>query len=242
MDVANRIKIYRKYFGLSQETLASRAGINEKYYGRIEQGKSCPTVKCLTKLCDAMEIDVAGLFLLEIESSEKKFRRNPCITNAIVEAFKQDMDIHFNRNVILDGCENSIWYNGFIGSMNFDEFELKVYAEGNIKGELFKNFEELLELNGDDVSNELKKYISDDKELQSLIEYMPFDQEVLKERQGNAFFVSESNWLTACIINNNTEEVIYSDIILESDNIMDVLKNKDILFDYVFSEKYKTTD
>lgn len=238
MNIANRIKTYRKYLGMTQEMLASKAGINEKYYGRIERGESCPTVDYVIKICDAMEIDVLELFLIEEGKSEKNFRRNPHVTRAIINGLRYDMDIHFNRDAIFDGCESSIWYNGFVGSMNFDEFELRMYAVGNIRGQLFKDYEEVLELNSDDVSNELKKYIDDDNELQSLIEYMAFDQETLRERNGNAFFVSESNWLTARLINNSTGEVICDDIILDSDNIMDVLQNKDILFDYIFSEKY----
>lgn len=62
MDISQRIKIYRKYLGLTQEMLAAKAGINEKYYGRIERGESCPTVDYVIKLCDAMEINMVELF------------------------------------------------------------------------------------------------------------------------------------------------------------------------------------
>ena len=208
MDIANRIKSYRKYLGMTQELLASKAGINEKYYGRIERGESCPTIDYLIKLCDAMEINVVEFFLIEVEKGNRKFRLNPQVTSTIINGLRYDIDIHFNRDVIFDGCESSIWYNGFVGSMSFDEFELRVYATGNVKGQLFRDYEEILELNSDNVSNELKKYIKDDEELQGLIEYMPFDQATLEEREGNVFFVSESNWLTACIINNNNDEII----------------------------------
>ena len=84
MDIAHRIKIYRKYLGITQEMLASKAGINEKYYGRIERGESCPTIDYLIKLCDAMEIEVVELFLCEGNLGEKKFRRNPRVTSAII--------------------------------------------------------------------------------------------------------------------------------------------------------------
>lgn len=221
---------------MTQEVLASKAGINEKYYGRIERGESCPTINSVVKLCDAMEIDIVELLLMEVGKNERQFRRNPNVIKAIINGLRSDIDIHFNRDVIFDGCESSIWYNGFVGSMNFDEFELRIYAEGNIRGHLFRDYEEILELNSGDISNELKKYISDDSELQGLIEYMPFDYEVLEEKGGNAFFISESNWLIAHLINNYTEEIIRDDIILESDNIMDVLKNEDIIFDCIYSE------
>ena len=63
---------------------------------------------------------------------------------------------------------------------------------------------------------------------------MPFDQEILDEKGGNAFFVSETNWLTARLINNNTGEIICDDIILDTDNIIEGLRSKEILFDYIF--------
>ena len=234
MNIAKRIKIYRKHLGMTQEMLASKAGINEKYYGRIERGESCPTIDCLIKLCDAMEIEVAELFLAEENLGETKFRRNPRVTSAIIHGLKYDIDIHFNRDAIFDGCESTIWYNGFVGSMNFDEFELRIYAVGNVKGVLYRDGEAILELNSEDVSNELKKYIRDDKELAELIEFMPFDQEILDEKGGNAFFVLETNWLMAKLVNNNTGELLHDDIILDTDNIMEGLSNRDLLFDYIF--------
>lgn len=240
MNIAQRIKIYRKYLGMTQEMLASKAGINEKYYGRIERGESCPTVDYVIKLCDAMEIDVVELFLCEEDMGERKFRRNPRVTSTIINGLKYDIDIHFNRDSIFDGCESAIWYNGFVGSMNFDEFELRIYAVGNVKGQLYLNGECILELNTEDAANELKKYIKDDKALTALIEYMPFDSEILEEKGGNAFFVSESNWLMARLINNNTGEILHDDIILDTDNIMEGLSNRDLLFDYIFSDKYQS--
>lgn len=77
MKFSDRIKIYRKYLGLTQETIASRAKINEKYYGRIERGESCPTIEFAVRICDAMEIDIVELFLIEEKNmDEKKFRRS----------------------------------------------------------------------------------------------------------------------------------------------------------------------
>ena len=238
MTLADRIKIYRKYLGLTQELVASKAGINEKYYGRIERGESCPTIDYVVKICDAMEIDIVELFLLqEKQSDNRQFRRNPRVTRTLISGLNKDIDIHFNRDTMFDECESCIWYNGFLGSMNFDEFELRLYAAGNVKGELYKGYKEILEVNTEDVLCELKKYITNDAELKNLIEYMPYDEEILKEKEGNVFFITESNWLIAKIVNNNTGEVIIDDIILDTDNIVDVLNDKTLLFDYIFSER-----
>lgn len=67
-----------------------------------------------------------------------------------------------------------------------------------------------------------------------LIELMPFDQEILDEKGENAFFVLETNWLMAKLVNNNTGELLHDDIIFDTDNIMEGLSNRDLLFDYIF--------
>ena len=64
--------------------------------------------------------------------------------------------------MVYNNCEKSIWYYGFIGSMNFDEFGFLLYAAGNIKGVLYRNFHVVLELNSNNVFNELKKYVNND--------------------------------------------------------------------------------
>lgn len=139
MDIGKKLKAYRTLRGYSQEELASFSGINEKYYGEIERNKSCPTIKKLLKICEALNIDIIELFLYSSDYNKHKFFLNQQIIHIILDCLKNDIDVHFNRNVIMEGCKNSIWYNGFIGSMNFDEFEFQLFAVGNIKGELFYN-------------------------------------------------------------------------------------------------------
>ena len=53
MNIGKRLKAYREYHQLTQEDLATKAGVNEKYYGRIERNESCPTVDKLEKICTA---------------------------------------------------------------------------------------------------------------------------------------------------------------------------------------------
>lgn len=238
MGVSDRIRIYRRYLGLTQEEVAAKAGINDKYYGRIERGESNPTIDYVIKICDAMDIDMLELLMLQIEdTNEKKFVRNPKITSAIVNGLKNDVDIHFNRDIVVDGCESCIWYSGYVGSLNFDEFEMKVFAVGNIKGTLYLNYNEILILNSENVSNELRKYVKNDVMLSELIEYMPFDEDILNSKNGDAFFVLETNWFTAQLVNNNTGEIIHDDIILDNDSLIENFSAPDLLFDYIFSDK-----
>lgn len=63
MNIGKRLKAYREYHQLTQEDLATKAGVNEKYYGRIERNESCPTVDKLEKICTALGIELSELFL-----------------------------------------------------------------------------------------------------------------------------------------------------------------------------------
>lgn len=95
----------------------------------------------------------------------------------------------------------------------------------------------MLDLNGEYITPKLQRYIQDDIHLNHFIEYMTYDEEILKSKNGNAFFITESNWLSARLLNNNTDKVIYSDIILDTDNIFDFFKDKDSLMKYVFEHE-----
>lgn len=48
------------------------------------------------------------------------------------------------------------------------------------------------------------------------------------------FFVNESNWLIARLVNHMTGEIVQDDIILDSGSITDVLNSRDAFFDYIF--------
>ena len=221
MYIGNKLKAYRLSFNLTQEELAYKAGINEKNYGRLERNKSCPTIDKLEKICIALNTD-DNWFL------------NKEVTNIIISALRNDLDIHFNRDNLIKDCNSCIWYHGYIGSASFDEFELKLFAVGNVKGTLYKNFDGLLELNNEDIASDLLRYVKNDIELNNLIEFMPYDEEILKEKNGNALFIQESNWLIAKLVDNKNEIVITEEIILDEDNILNAFTNKEELINYIF--------
>ena len=77
-------------------------------------------------------------------------------------------------------------------------------------------------------------YVNDDIQLSAIIEYMGYDEGVLHEHEGNVFFVNESNWLIARLVNHMTGEIVQDDIILDSGSITDVLNSRDAFFDYIF--------
>ena len=223
MDIGNKLKAYRLSFNLTQEELAYKAGINEKYYGRFERNESCPTIEKLEKICIALNTDIASFFLYDE------------VTNIIISGLRNDLDIHFNRDNLIKDCNSCIWHHGYIGSASFDEFELKLFAVGNVKGTLYKNFDGLLELNNEDIASDLLRYVKSDTELNDLIEFMSYDEEILKEKNGNALFIQESNWLIAKLVDNKNEVVISEEIILDEDNILNVFSDKEALINYIFN-------
>lgn len=233
--IGEKLKIFRLKRGFSQYKLAELSGINEKYYGRIERNESCPTIEVLNKICNALEIDLLEFFLFDC-SENSNILNNEKVCKIIKESLTNSFDVHFNRDIIIDDCENSIWYSGYIGSLNFDEFEMKIFAEGNVKAKLYINWELVLELNNSNISNELLKYVKSDEELYKIMIYSEYDKEILDSKGGNALFIDESNWLTAEIINNSNDEIIESGIILDTDNILDSFLNRNLFFDYIFKQ------
>lgn len=238
MNIGKLLKFYRKKKNLSQESLSEKAGINEKYYGKIERNESCPTVNILIKICYALEIDILELFLYSFYNSKNYTFYDFKIIQIITNALKNNVNIHFNTECLIPNYEDCLWYNGYIGSILFDEFELKLYATGNIKGELFINYESVLKLNGEDIYVDLIKYIKSDKQLLDFVEYDSFDEEIFKEKKGNVLFLDESNWLEIQLVNNNTEECLYRDII-ETTNIIDIFLDTKNFIKFIFKENNK---
>ena len=60
--LGKRIKFLREQKHWSQEDLALESGINKNYLSDLERGTRNPTVKVLTKICIALEIDLETLF------------------------------------------------------------------------------------------------------------------------------------------------------------------------------------
>ncbi len=225
MLIGDKIKKLRMKKEYTREYISSRANISNEYYGRIERSQSNPSVdilECLSKAFD-MKIEEFMFFINnpDILDDDLQFR----MYEIIYKAFDDKINIYVNNDIIRKNCNNSIWYNGYIGSIHMDEYQIKIYIVGNIKASLYLDYEKIIELNGTSVSDELSTYIKDDKELNNLIEYDFINEEKLNEKAGNVLFVSESNWFQATAINNNNEDLIYDEMILDQSDIIEVFKN-----------------
>lgn len=60
-QLAEKIKSKRLELNLSQETLASRCGLDRTYISLVERSKRNPSYLSLIKLCDGLEIEIKEL-------------------------------------------------------------------------------------------------------------------------------------------------------------------------------------
>ena len=57
-----RLKTCRQQAGLTQETVAERAGITVVYLSKIENGHVRPTIDLLQTVCEAVHCDLGSIF------------------------------------------------------------------------------------------------------------------------------------------------------------------------------------
>jgi transcriptional regulator with XRE-family HTH domain len=59
--MAKRLRQFRNERGLSQRSLAEKAGISREYLARLETGRQDPTLSTLEKLAKALGVKVGRL-------------------------------------------------------------------------------------------------------------------------------------------------------------------------------------
>ena len=69
-ETGNRIRSLREEKHYTREKLAEKAGINGKYFGRIERGDSSPTINKVFEICDALDIKTSE-FIEQVENYKK---------------------------------------------------------------------------------------------------------------------------------------------------------------------------
>ena len=70
IEVGKKVRELREQAGITQNALATRAGIAPSYIPAIEQGKKCPTVQTLSYICDALNISLSEFFNDATEQKE----------------------------------------------------------------------------------------------------------------------------------------------------------------------------
>ena len=67
-----RMKELRTIRKLSQEQLAEKAGISPKYMSRIEMGQQFPSINVITKLANALQVELKDFFEFANEARNTK--------------------------------------------------------------------------------------------------------------------------------------------------------------------------
>lgn len=80
MDVGTALRYYRNLSKMTQNQVAEKADINEKYYGEIERNVSSPTVNYLEKICRAIGVDMGQVISFKPSQETRVERQNhsPC--------------------------------------------------------------------------------------------------------------------------------------------------------------------
>lgn len=99
--IANKIKTFRKYAGLTQAELAEQIGISDKHVCRIENAAFTPSLETFLKIAQVLKISLDE-FGLEFEPASNSFREK------FIEFLysSTDTEIEFYYNVVTDLKKN----------------------------------------------------------------------------------------------------------------------------------------
>jgi transcriptional regulator with XRE-family HTH domain len=61
--IKENLRFYRNHHQISQQTLAERCGVSTTYIGEIEIGRKVPSLKTLTKLATALQVEPYRLLM-----------------------------------------------------------------------------------------------------------------------------------------------------------------------------------
>lgn len=70
MNIGSAIKNIRLHFGISQEELSQITGISQTSISQIENGVKNPSKRSIQRICEALEIPEAILYIMGMEESE----------------------------------------------------------------------------------------------------------------------------------------------------------------------------
>ncbi len=234
-NIGQRLKRLRAYYGLTQMQMAERASIDDKYYGRLERNESVPTVSAIERICKGLDISLVQFFMPSSKVLKNDISGEFHVQKTQAENMKYEIDVHFNRDALMQDCCHCLWYSGYIASAYLDEYELKLMVEGNIRAQIYIDYVEVANINDRDASHELMKYVKNDRELKKIMVREEYSEKTIKAYRGNVIFVPESNWLSLSLINHLSGDVI--DVFdLDTENIYEPFTSRGAeLADYIFA-------
>jgi transcriptional regulator with XRE-family HTH domain len=72
--VGNAVRAFRTRQHLTQEQLAERSGLSQKFIGEIERGVANPTIETVSQLASALALDISDLLGLPGAPPEDHYR------------------------------------------------------------------------------------------------------------------------------------------------------------------------
>jgi transcriptional regulator with XRE-family HTH domain len=75
MNIGVAIKTVRQETGMSQVELSKQTGLSQTSISQIEQGVKQPTKKSIERICKALQIPEAVLYIIGIDESDVPTRR-----------------------------------------------------------------------------------------------------------------------------------------------------------------------
>lgn len=70
-EFGGAVRQSREQYGWSQEVLAEKAGLNRSYLGEIERGSSVPSLATISKIAQALNINMSALLALCEQASQR---------------------------------------------------------------------------------------------------------------------------------------------------------------------------
>jgi len=93
--LGSRLKFFRKEKGFTQERLANKSGLYEKYYSEIERGNRNISFKNLLKITNGLEVSLRDLFDYKDEYRQDSVKEEKI--NIIIDLLKRaksnDLDL-----------------------------------------------------------------------------------------------------------------------------------------------------
>lgn len=132
IKVAKTIKEIRSKKGLTQETLAARAGLTRSYISLIESGKKTPAIATLYKLANILNVSISE-FLVEGDVEEKKTNNSSIYKNIEKTKVENNKSLGYGYEALFPNIKNK----------QMETFYIKILA-GNETAELSHDGEEFM--------------------------------------------------------------------------------------------------
>lgn len=97
MEITQKIKHTRQLKEFSQEYMASKLGISQRAYSKMESGEIKIDINKLQQIADVLEVETNDLLRLD-ENQTNNFNNNK-ITNAVVNHFAEE-NIKFKNDIL----------------------------------------------------------------------------------------------------------------------------------------------